>query len=478
MTERERGIIDIGIRPNGSGFDLIRDPFPEREETIYPVELFEGWSIEVSPALQERTEAIISWKIPHEAAWYPLPGRTFILDHEGYKLKIKGGGFYNPSNVSYSGTRRTTTPVPEGDVPMPPIQRLFERDLIHADPSSTPPHLLESIHSTFAPIGGMTLEAAMNDQLMFSRLTEANVPSNFPIASYKYKDMLLNGKPMGVSVSLLPQDALPITAYNLYLKNELKVSAEALDFLKAYSDRGVQFSYDDPSHRLEVLAKFAGVAGKMLFEFSSKAGLYRFSGGPDNWNVKSGLSEPLYFSDVDTSRTLDSIPPAQQGWEVLRNVNSAIHNWYYYFLPTLTYEESGYTADLLQQKQHDFVRSMLHGFFSDKSIEEAERASEKIWRFFKPPLSQAEREARIGLRSGEYFLQKFYKRPLFHMVMLSLLSDLIQDSEFQKTFPESDTTPRGIQQYVDMSVGHESHVKMFPDYSPSAARAIIYSATH
>lgn len=176
---------------------------------------------------------------------------------------------------------------------------------------------------------------------------------------------------------------------------------------------------------------------------------------------------------MDTSRTLESIPPAQQEWEVLRNLNSAIHNWYYYFLPTLTYEESGYTAQLLQQKSHDFVGAMLHGFFSDKDTDEIERVSSKIWNFFDLPLSQAEKETHLGLRTGEYFLQQFYIRPVFHCVMLSHLSGLIQGSEFQKVFPESDTSTRGIQQYVDMSLQHESHTRMFPNYSPSETRALL-----
>jgi hypothetical protein len=450
-------------------------PFNEQSVlTYYRIEMIEGWYIDVPSTLRSLTEAIISWKIPHKAAWYPQPGRTLVLNREGYSLKIKGAGFYNPSNVSYSGTRRTTTPVPEGDVPMPPLQRVFARDIIHTDPSNIPPHVLESVLSTFAPVGGMTLEAAMHDQLMFSRLTTAGVPSNRPVASYRYHDLLLDGKPMGVSVSLLPHDSLSITAYHLYIVwNRLGVSTEAFEFLKAFSGRGDQFSYENPSHRLEVLAKLAYVAGKLLLQFSSKAGLYRFSGGPDNWNIKCDLAAPLYFSDVDTSKPLDVIPPMQRGWEVLRNLISTIHNWFYYFLPCLTYEESGYTAQLLQQKSHDFVRAMLLGFFSDKDVDVVEKVTTKIWRFLALPLSQAEKETRIGLRTGEYLLQRFYIRPVFHFVMLSLLSELVQGSQLQSLFTESDTSPSGIQRFVEMSLRHESHARMFPDYSPSKTSTLI-----
>lgn len=441
---------------------------------MYQIELVGEWSVDVPSPLRKHTEEIIAWKIHHKAVWYPQPGRTLVLNRAGYSLKIKGAGFYNPSNVSHAGTRRTTTPVPEGDVPMPPIQREFARDIIHIDPSPTPPHALESGHSIFAPIGGMTLAAAMHDQFMFSRLNTARLPANRLLASYKYDDLKLNEKPMGVSVSQLPEDVLPITAYHLYMVwNQMEVSPEALEFLRVYSGRGSQFSYENPTHRLEVLAKLASVAGRLLLQFSTKAGLYRFSGGPDNWSIKRDIAAPLYFSDVDTSQPLDAILPTQHGWEVLRNLISAIHNWFYYFLPCLTYEESGYTAHLLQQRSHDFVRAMLLGFFSDKDVDVVERVSQKIWRFFSLPLSAAEKETRIGLRTGEYLLQRFYPRPVFHLVMLSLLSELIQGSEFQCIFIGSDTSPSGIQRFVDLSVQHESHARMFPDYSPSKTHTLI-----
>ena len=448
---------------------------PEVGKRKYQIELVGDWAVEVPLVLREKIEGIISWEIPHEAGWYPLPGRTLIVRADNYHIKVKGAGFYNPGNVSYAGIKRTTTPVPEGPDPMRPIQKLFERDLVHSDPSTMPPHALESVHSIFAPIGGMALSAAVHDQTIFSCLQAAKLPSNRPLAAYENKDLKLRGKPMGVSLSLLPEDVLQATAFQLYIAwNQSELGQKELCFFKKYSGRGEEFSYENPNHRLEVLAKLARVAGKLLFEFSSKAGLYRFSGGPDNWNIKDDLDEPLYFSDVDTSRQLDTIPPAQRGWEVLRNLNSAIHSWFYYFLPTLTHPESGYTAELLKQKEHNFVKEMLLGFFPDKSADEVEKVSSKIQKFFELPLSKiAEEETPLGLRTGEYFLQKFYTSPVFHLTMLSLISELVQGSEFQRAFPESDTSPEGIRQYVDRSTEHESHAKMFPNYSVAEAKALI-----
>ena len=442
---------------------------------MHRIELIGRWPLDMPSGLQVRVEEIIAWKISHNPAWYPQPGRTLVLvgDDPNYKLKVKGAGFYNPSNISFSGARRTTVPVPEGMVPMPPLQQAFKRDLIHADPSNTPPHLMESVHSTFAPIGGMTLDAAMNDQLMFSQLTATGLPSNRPLVSYKYHELFLDEKPMGVSVSQLPANALSITPYHLYLAwHQPVVSRESLEFLRAYSGKD-QFSLENPVHRLEVLAKLAFVAGKLLLQFSTRAGLYRFSGSPDNWNVRFDLNAPLFFSDVDTSRTLPTIASTQWGWEVLRNLISAIHQWVYFFMPCLTYEESGYSAQLLRDGSRDFVRAMLSGFFAESGEDAIEKITRKIWRFLDVPLAKVSREIRIGLRSGEYALQRHYPRPVFYFVMLNLLSELIQGSELQRVFTGSDTSLNEIRSYVDMSSQHPSHAQMFPGYSPSKTSALI-----
>lgn len=472
MTDRYTGApVLAGLGGHeGSRQAPMRIDHPMPGEKIYPV--VGSWSTDVPSTLQARIEEIISWKTPHNPAWYPLPGRTLYLQDEGHNLKIKGSGFYNPDNVSYSGAKRTVTAVPNGSMPMPPLPRLFERDLIHTDPSPIPPHLLESVRSTFAPVGGMTLTAARHDQVMFSRLTQAHMPANTPLASYKYTSLTLQGEPMGVSVSGLPDDALFDTAFNLYLPHDLGARPETLAFLQAYSDR-VNFSYENPEHRLEVLAKLAEVSGSLLFDFSAKVGLYRFSGGPDNWNLKDNLDEPLYFSDVDTSRTLESIAPEQRGWEVLRNLNSAIHNWFYYFLPVLTHKENDYTGDSL--RQYDFIAGMLKGFFPEKGVVQADEAARRIWNFLEPAVTRAEQEEPIGLRRGEHFLEQYCIRPIFHCMMLTNLVDLIQDSAFQRTFPESNTSPSGLQSYIDMSLHHTSHAQMFPTYSPEQARTRIAS---
>ena len=152
---------------------------------------------------------------------------------------------------------------------------------------------------------------------------------------------------------------------------------------------------------------------------------------------------------------------------------SAIHQWLYFFMPCLTYEESGYSAQLLRDGSRDFVRAMLSGFFAESGEDAIEKATKKIWRFLDAPLSEVSREVRIGLRSGEYALQRHYPRPAFYFVMLNLLSELIQGSELQRVFTGSDTSLNGIRSYVDMSSQHPSHAQMFPEYSPSKTSALI-----
>lgn len=442
---------------------------------MYQIELIGSWSSDIPTEVRERIEKIIAWEIPHESAWYPQPGRTLVVADKAPRLqiKVKGAGFYNPSDVSFAGTRRTTVPVPEGPVPTAPLQQAFKRDLIHVDPANEPPHLMESVHSVFAPVGGMTLEAARNDQLMFTKLTAAGLPSNRPLVVYKYHELFLDDRHMGVSVSQFPEKSLSVTPYDLYLAwDALRIGPEPVKFLRAYSNNP-QFSLENPEHRLAALAKLACVAGGLLLRFSTMAGLYRFSGSPDNWNIRSNPQEPLFFSDVDTSRSLDIISPAQWGWEVLRNLISAIHQWIYFFLPCLTYEESGYHASLLQNSVHDFVRAMLSGFFLGSNENAIQKAAAKIWRLLEPVLNDIGWKSRIGLRTGEYELRKYYPRPTFYFAMLAILSDLVQGSELQRSFPTTDTTPTGIHRYINASSRHSSHSHLFPGYAQSSVQTLV-----
>jgi hypothetical protein len=170
---------------------------------------------------------------------------------------------------------------------------------------------------------------------------------------------------------------------------------------------------------------------------------------------------------------MDTILPAQWGWEVLRNLISALHQWVYYFLPCLTYPESGYSAALLQEEAHDFVRAMLVGFFSDSDDKIIENTTRNIWRFLDVVLKGQDQHSRIGLRQGEYVLQQHYIRPVFYFAMLVLLSGLIQGSELQKSFPLSDTTPDGLRHYVEMSCQHSSHAHLFPGYSSLKLQNLI-----
>ncbi|MBI2464159.1 hypothetical protein HYV57_04330 [Candidatus Peregrinibacteria bacterium] len=388
------------------------------------------------------------------------------------QLKIKGAGYFNPANVSSSGLKRTTTPVPEGPLPMTPLEQAFKRDLIHVDPSDVPPYEMQSVHSTFAPVGGMTLEAALNDQRMFRHLTNAGMPANRPLAAYRYSDLNLDGKPMGVSISELPPGALAITPYDIYIAwYGEQLDPESLEFLKKYSSRNENFSISNPEHRLEVISTLGKVAGQAILDFSLKAGLYRFSGSPDNWNIQNDTTRPFFFSDVDTSRTLDSINAPQRAWETIRNLITAIHQWVYFFIPSLTYKESGYSPPMLQD--NDFVMQLLTGFFPNASQEAIRSISSRIWKFLAPVFNDAKGCENVPLRGGEYVLQRHYPRPIFYLVLLNLLIDLIQNSELQKHFIESDTTITGISNYIGLSVEHVTHKQFFENYSSQRVFELI-----
>jgi hypothetical protein len=426
---------------------------------------------------------IVSWQRMHQPSWYPRPGRTMMYQSPELDqvIKIKGAGFYNPPNASFSGFKRTVQAVPESRWPLPPLQDAFQRDLIHVDPDPVSPYGLRSVPSFAAPVGGMLLKTALNDQQMFWRLQQGGVPANSPLAVFRYDRLQLHNLPMGVSVSALPQNSLPHTPYDIYihwaLGNWASDSLADLENLGSQICRNLRFSMDSPADRLALVSRLGRVAGKTILEFSTKAGLYRFSGSPDNFSMRLNVASPLYLSDVDTAGMMESINPPQQTWEVLRNLLTALHQWLYFFLPSLSHAESGYTWELLRES--DFIAEILAGFFPHARPAAIRRASSQIWVAVEPvskdlgsPITSGASEA-IALRGGEYLLQRHCARPQFYFVALAAFADLVQGSAVQQSFPAADTSSEGIYNYIAMSAEHFSHQHFFDSDVAKQARLLV-----
>jgi hypothetical protein len=417
---------------------------------------------------------IISWQRQHEPNWYQHPGRTVLYQSQEFDriIKIKGAGFYNPPNTSFSGLKRTIEPVPESHLPLPPLETAFQRDLIHVDPDRVSPYSLISVKSFPAPVGGMLLKTALNDREMFRRLNAAGVPANSPLAVFGYDRLYLDNLPMGVSVSALPEQPLPYTPYDIYIHWAMVDRASSqlgdLENLGAQICGDAQFSMNDPIDRLKLVSRLGRFAGKTILEFSTKAGLYRFSGSPDNFSLRLDPRSPLYLSDVDTAGILDAIDPPQQTWEVLRNLLTALHQWLYFFLPALSDPESGYSWELL--REYDFIAELLAGFFPHADATQIQVAAAKIWKGVAPVRQQI--SSPIPLRGGEYLLQHHCPRPLFYFVALDAAIDLIQGSMVQQLFPAADTTPLGIHNYISESAERPSHQQFFANYSVETTQSL------
>jgi hypothetical protein len=422
---------------------------------------------DVPSAVVREIMDIVSWQRKHEPDWYPRPGRTVLYQSREFDrtIKIKGAGFYNPPHRADSGLKRTIVPVPESQLPVPPLPAAFQRDLIHVDPDRVPPYSFRSVRSFAAPVGGMLLKTALNDRLMFSRLNRAGVPANSPLAVFQYDRLKLDRLPMGVSVSALPADSLVQTPYDIYIHwaiaNRPTHDLADLEQLGAQICNNRQFLLDNPIDRLNLVARLGRVAGKTILEFSTQAGLYRFSGSPDNFSLRLNPRSPIYLSDVDTADRLESIDPPQQAWEVLRNLLTALHQWLYFFLPSLSAPESGYTWELL--REHDFIAALLAGFFPHAELPQIQLAAAKIWAAVEPVRHQL--SSPISLRGGEYLLQRHCPRPLFYFVALAATIDLVRGSAVQQMFSAADTTERGIHNYIATSAAHPSHQQFFATYS-------------
>ncbi len=229
-----------------------------------------------------------------------------------------------------------------------------------------------------------------------------------------------------------------------------------------------QFSMTNPIDRLKLLSRLGRFAGKTILEFSTKTGLYRFSGSPDNFSLRLDARSPLYLSDVDTAGILDSIDSPQQTWEVLRNLLTALHQWLYFFLPSLSYPDSGYTWELL--REYDFIAELLAGFFPHADPVQIQVAAAKIWTAVAPVRQQI--SSPIPLRGGEYLLQHHCPRPLFYFVALHAAIDLIQGSAVQQLFPAADTTSIGIYNYISQSADRPSHQHFFATYSVETTKSV------
>jgi hypothetical protein len=417
---------------------------------------------------------IISWQRQHEPNWYQHPGRTVLYQSQEFDrtIKIKGAGFYNPPNISFSGLKRTIEPVPESTLPLPPLQTAFQRDLIHVDPDRLPPYSLISVKSFPAPVGGMLLRTALNDREMFRRLNRAGVPANSPLAVFGYDRLYLDRQQMGVSVSALPEQSLAYTPYDIYLHWAIQDRASSqlgdLENLGAQICGNAQFSIANPIDRLKLVSRLGRFAGKTILEFSTKAGLYRFSGSPDNFSLRLDPRSPLYLSDVDTAGILDAIDRPQQTWEVLRNLLTALHQWLYFFLPSLADPDSGYTWELL--REYDFIAELLAGFFPHADATQIQVAAAKIWAAVAPVRQQI--SSPIPLRGGEYLLQHHCPRPLFYFIALDAAIDLIQGSAVQQLFPAADTTAIGIHKYIAQSADRPSHQQFFATYSLETTKSL------
>jgi hypothetical protein len=430
------------------------------------------WKLDISIALKNRIINIVSWHTEHDSNWYKIPGRTAIIFDEdtNHYYKIKGAGFYNPPNVSFSGLKRTITAVPENKHPMRPIQTAFQRDLIHIDPDSKPPYYFKSIHSINAPIGGMTYEVVLNDQNIFNSLNNSKVPSNIPLASIKYQELNLHGKIMGVSISQLPNLVLNLTPYDLYLHWYRNIDLSNLIFLKKFT-RIENFNLSNPKHILYAINKLSRIAGNMILRFSMDAGLYRFSGSPDNLNMKNDYNEPFFFSDVDTSKHLKNIDMGQRPWEIIRNLITAIHQWFYFFIPSLTYSESKYRKEHF--KEFDFIGGLLSGFFTKSDKKSINMVADKIWLFLDPVFDNLKNYRNINLREGEKILQESYNRPTFYFVLLKMITPLLQNSHINTFYEDHSFSSYSIDLYILESIKDESHFIHFNNYKKRFVENLI-----
>lgn len=395
--------------------------------------LFE--EIDVPPSEVGRIFDFAGWtETPH----FPIPGRTAwhvfararadesnqVADAKAAKLK--GVGVWNPPGVLTSALRGGS----QADAPYPPTgeEYPFTATMRHVGLTADGDYTI--VHSEPAPLGGMTHRRAVSEFVNASKLLRANVPSIVPFAVIQYTDCSFQGEPMGAVISLSYESA-PYRLHSMHFGVEnLEADAQAY-YARVRNSLGIAGDPADEVCRLEAIRLLAKQIGQCLNGFAA-AGLYRYSGGWDNFQYCIDRGSVL-LTDLDSSRDIFEVPPDVRAFVVLRDLASALFgllNRLYY--PTVL---NRYTvANLLK---YDPLSEIICGFFPHAPMKVVHRISRQLWRYYVPHLTLLKRHSAQLTNEWSPERRKGYEmeEDLFFCLAITSMYTLWHDSNLDTLFP-------------------------------------------
>jgi hypothetical protein len=336
-------------------------------------------AIELSARDLKAVEQIVSWEVlpsfakPGRTAWYvlqdpiqPKGGGALLLS-----AKLKGVGAWNPSDPNVpSGIRGLH---PSGTVPPSDIEYEETARTVHFGVDGE--GKFKGVHSEPAPFGSILLRRAAQEYDNARALVAAGAPSIAPYALYRYERSGFNREPLGAVVCLAPDES-PFSLDFLYQSEPNASQDRRAHFRSVLRTLQLQDSLDQRT-LLAAQCIISHKVGCGLRRFA-QAGLYRYSSAWDNFYLNK-LGCEVYFTDLDSSRSLDELSEKIAGLQILRDLAGALWR-----LPK-QYSE----RDSLSQFQLDAVveadplASTVAGFFGISDVS-ARALAAPLWDYVIP----------------------------------------------------------------------------------------------
>ena len=271
--------------------------------------------------------ARVTWRMKPE---FHRSGRTAYLHYKTSTYKLKGVGLYNPTNTPiYCGVRNVSEIGPQA-----PLEQEYEYRVqakhVGFDHASGNPVIKPGESS---PVGGIFARRARAEYENASLLWSKGVPSIRPVMWGDYDQLTLHGEQFGFVCSEVddpyPYNLECIVEYPLYRYPEVDTYFSGVAAAMNLAGKSLSVARD----RLAIAGQFYSQIGERLRDFS-KCGLYRYSGGINNFFF-SRASKKVVIWDLDSSCRLSEVTERFRWLEVLRDLCSCYHKIFIRGMPLL-----------------------------------------------------------------------------------------------------------------------------------------------
>lgn len=382
---------------------------------------------------------LLSWKEtpifiePGRTAWHRFSSPLIIKNYTQCKVwaaKLKGVGLWNPlAASSYSGVHSVTF----NEKPIGPETREYEYTARTSHIGFANDGAFRITYGEPAPFGGILHERAVNEYNNALTLLNKGVHATIPLLAVQYEDrFLFHGKPMGAVVSLA-QVTYPSRLHGLLFYDEQQNRYDYYQLL--ISELGISGEFAHAEVRLRALKEIGRKLGEAIRGFS-EAGLYRYSGGLDNFLFCTQCKK-VCLTDLDSSRPLRELPDNVKPLQVLRDLISIL----YKFLHRLGHPQivNQYTLDAVLH--NDVLAQVIEGYFpevKEKHQATLQKASNTLWKMYIPHFFLLKRNSQELARQPNIAYNQYQiDRDLFFALALHMLLPIYQASMLNAVYPSN-----------------------------------------